>query len=122
MRRPSDNPAPVDPPAEAIDPPPLTASQIAVVAALARRLPASWIRTPRRRRFLFLGLAAPGFFAVFGTPLHHQPLVLALGFLLFGAAVLFRVRTEPLFVRADAAEPWPPARSDGFVSKESHHA
>jgi hypothetical protein len=117
-----DNAAPVDPQGEAADPPPLTASQLAVVSALARRLPPSWICTPRRRRFLFLGLAAPGFFAVFGTPLHHQLLVMAVGFLLFGAAVLFRVRTEPLFVRADAAELWPPAASRRFISKESHHA
>ena len=122
MRLASNEPGPADPLAGAIDPPPLTAAQLAVVSALARCLPASWISTPRRRRFLFLGLAAPGFFAVFGTPLHHQLLVMALGFLLFGAAVLFHVRTEPLFVRADAAELWPPPASRRSISKESHHA
>jgi hypothetical protein len=118
----SDHPASIEPSAPAIEPPPLTDSQLAALSALARRLPASWISTPRRRRFLFLGLAAPGFFAVFGTPLHHQLLVAVVGFLLFGAAVLFRVRTETLFVRADAAELWPPSASGRLGSKESHHA
>ena len=104
-------------PAEA---PALTEAQFAAVSALARRLPAAWLSTPRRRRFLFLALAAPGFLAVFGTPLHHQLLVMVLGFALFGAAVLFRARTEPLLVRADAADLWPTTLRP--VSKESPDA
>jgi hypothetical protein len=105
----------------ALEPPPLTQAELAAVSALARRLPAGWIATPRRRRFLFLGLAAPGFFAVFGTPLHHQLVVMVLGFMLFGAAVVFRIRTEPLLVRADAADLLPPV-DRSRTAKESHHA
>lgn len=63
----------------------------------------------RNRRLLFLALAAPGFFAVFGTIYHHQFFVMVAGFVLFGAAVLFRSRTEPLFERAEAADLWPAA-------------
>jgi hypothetical protein len=77
--------------------------------------------TPRRRRFLFLGLAAPGFLAVFGTPIHQNLAVLVAGFGLFGAARVFRGRTERVFVHAEAAALWPPVAADpskgGF-----HHA
>lgn len=76
-----------------------------------------WGSKPRRRKLLFLGLAAPGFFAVFTTPLHRNFAVLALGVLSFAAACLFRARTEPLFVRAEAAALWPP-----LSSKESRDA
>jgi hypothetical protein len=89
---------------------------------LAARLPARWIATRRRRRFLFLALAAPGFFAVFGTPFHHQLLLMVVGFLLFGAAVFFRIRTEPPFVRADAADLWPSPSRPSPAAKESRHA
>ncbi len=64
--------------------------------------------TPRRRRLLFLALAAPGFVGVFATPLHRNPALLLAGALLFAAATLFRARTEPLLVRAEAAGLWPP--------------
>ena len=104
------------------DPPPLTPAQFAALSRLSARLPARWIATRRRRRFLFLALAAPGFLAVFATPLHHQFLLLVAGFLLFGAAVLFRVRTEPLFLCADAAELWPFPPSSTPTSKDSRHA
>ncbi|CAN7657247.1 hypothetical protein LJR225_005209 [Phenylobacterium sp. LjRoot225] len=89
---------------------------------LARHLPADWIRTRRRRRFLFLGLAAPGFFSVFGTIYHHNFFVLLAGFVLFGAAVVFRARTEPTFVRAEAADLWPPSPPASAPQKDHRHA
>jgi hypothetical protein len=104
------------------DPPALTPAQFAALSRLSARLPARWIETPRRRRFLFLALAAPGFLAVFGTPLHHQLLLMVLGFVLFGAAVLFRALTEPLFVRADAADLGPSPFSSAPATKGSRHA
>ena len=104
-------------------PPPLTPAQFAALSRLSARLPARWIATRRRRRFLFLALAAPGFFAVFATPLHHQFLLMLAGFVLFAAAVIFRQRTEPLFERADAAGPLaPPRPSPSPTSKDSRHA
>lgn len=102
--------------------PALTPAQFARLSWLSARLPARWLATRRRRRFLFLALAAPGFLAVFATPLHRQLLLMVLGFLLFGAAVLFRALTEPLFVRADAAELWPLPSSSTPASKDSRHA
>jgi hypothetical protein len=59
--------------------------------------PASWTATARKRRLLFLALAAPGFGCVFATPLHQNLLVLSLGAVGFLAAVAFRIRTEPRF-------------------------
>jgi hypothetical protein len=88
---------------------------------LRRHLPQAWIDTRRHRRLLFLGLAAPGFFAVFGTTLHHNFFLMMAGFVLFAAAVIFRLRTEPLFERATASlTPLPdsPIRP----SKDTHHA
>ena len=104
------------------DPPALTPVQFTALSRLSARLPARWIATRRRRRFLFLALAAPGFLAVFATPLHHQFLLMVVGFILFGAAVFFRIRTEPLFLRADAAELWPFPPSPTPASKDSRHA
>lgn len=78
----------------------LSARGAARLAWLNRCLPAPWIANRRRRRILFLILAAPGFLAVFGTTYHHNFFVLLAGFVLFGAAVAFRLLTEPLFVRA----------------------
>ena len=89
------------------EPSPLGARDLARLAWLARRLPLAWITNRRRRRLFFLGLAAPGFFAVFGTTLHHNFFVMLAGFILFAAAVIFRQRTEPLFERAAAAGLWP---------------
>ena len=122
MDRPAAAPISLDPPPLAEDPPALTPAEFAALSRLTARLPARWIATRRRRRFLFLALAAPGFFAVFGTPFHHQLWLMVLGFLLFGAAVLVRVRTEPLFVRADAADLWPSPSRPTPASKESRHA
>jgi len=85
----------------------LSAAEFADLQALAR-LFGYWVRRRRRRRLLFLGLAAPGFFAVFATPLHRNLAVLVTGLLMFAAACLFRARTEPLFARAEAAALWPP--------------
>lgn len=87
--------------------PPLSEAELGRLK-LAARLPTGWIVTPRRRRFLFLALSAPGFFAVFSTPLHGNLAGLVLGFLLFAAACVARRATEGVFVRAEAAELWPP--------------
>lgn len=88
--------------------PTLSGADFAQFAWLSRRLPVAWTSTRRRRRFLFLAMAAPGFVAVFSTPLHRSLALLALGSLLFAAALAVRRRTEPVFVRAEAAALWPP--------------
>jgi hypothetical protein len=91
--------------------PPLSAGEFARLRWLTARLPVAWTASRRRRRLLFLGLAAPGFLGVFATPLHQNLAVLLAGFGLFGAACGFRARTERLFVRAEAADLWPPPAS-----------
>lgn len=101
---------------------PLTPSEFDRLAGLSRRLPLHWTASARRRRLLLLALAAPGFFAVFTTPLHQNPLVLVLGFLAFAAAMLFRSRTERVFRRAEAAELWPPAPPFAVQTQETPHA
>ena len=103
-------------------PSPLSARDLARLAWLARRLPLAWIANRRRRRLLFLGLAAPGFFAVFGTTLHHNFFVMLAGFIFFAAAVIFRLRTEPLFERATAAGRWSLPHSAIPPMKDTHHA
>ena len=96
--------------------------RVSPFSRLVGRLPAPWTATRRRRRLLFLALAAPGFFAVFATPLHRSFFLMLAGFLLFAAAAVFHARTEPLFDLAPspnlqpAADPSPPA------SKVSRHA
>ena len=105
-----------------LEPSPLRARDLARLAWLARRLPLAWIANRRRRRLLFLGLAAPGFFAVFGTTLHHNFFVMLTGFILFAAALIFRLRTEPLFERATAAGLWPLPHSSIPPAKDAHHA
>jgi hypothetical protein len=100
---------------------PLSPAELRRLGGLAARMPLACTATPRRRRFLFLGLAAPGFLAVFGAPLHQNLAVLVAGFGLFGAACVFRRRTEGVFVRAEAAALWPPVGPD--PSKGAfHHA
>jgi hypothetical protein len=101
--------------------PPLSASEFARLRWLTARLPAAWTASRRRRRLLFLGLAAPGFLCVFATPLHQSLAVLLAGFLLFGAACGFRARTERLFVRAEAAAVWPP-QPPSFSREDQPHA
>jgi hypothetical protein len=76
--------------------------------SLAARLPLAWTASARRRRLLLLGLAAPGFLLVALTPWHQVLGLLVLGAVLFAAALVFRRGTEPVFVRAEAAELWPP--------------
>ena len=98
--------------------PPLSAREFARLRWLTARLPAAWTASRRRRRLLFLALAAPGFLCVFATPLHQNLAVLLAGFLLFGAACGFRARTERLFVRAEAAAVWPPLPPS--LSREDH--
>lgn len=83
--------------------------QLARLEWLSARLPRACLTSVRRRRMLFLGLAAPGFLAVFTTTLHHNFFVLVAGFVLFGAAALFRAVSEPVFVQAEAADAWPPS-------------
>ena len=85
----------------------LSASEFATLQRLAR-LSGRWGYTRRRRRLAFLGLAAPGFFAVFSTPLHQTLVVFVLGLVLLAAACVVRARTEPIFARAEAADLWPP--------------
>jgi hypothetical protein len=75
------------------------------------RLLRAWTSSPRRRRLLVLGLAAPGFVLITTTPLHRTFGLLALGTVLFAAALIFRRQTEPAFVRAEAAGHWPPPPS-----------
>jgi len=89
------------------------ATRLRFWAKLAARLPASWVTTRRRRRLLFLAISAPGFFAVFGTPLHHNLFLTLAGFAAFAAAITFRMRTEPLF----AAPADDPAPSHGMLKE-----
>ena len=100
---------------------PLSPAELRRLGGLAGWMPLACTATPRRRRLLFLGLAAPGFLAVFGTPVHQNLAVLIAGFGLFGAACVFRGRSERVFVHAEAAALWPPVSSSpskgGF-----HHA
>jgi hypothetical protein len=100
---------------------PLSPRELQRLGGVARRMPLAWTSTPRRRRFLFLALAAPGFLAVFATPLHQNLAVLVVGFVLFAAACGFRGRTERIFVRAEAAALWPPIGA-GSDTGGLHHA
>ncbi|PZQ64015.1 MAG: hypothetical protein DI570_07000 [Phenylobacterium zucineum] len=101
---------------------PLSERELARLTVVTRRLPSGWLLTVRRRRLTFLGLAAPGFLAVFTTTLHHNFFVLVAGFVLFGVAVLFRAVSEPLFVRAEAADLWPPESFPPSRHREFPHA
>lgn len=100
----------------------LGTGELALLTRVSAKLPHAWLLTVRRRRFLFLGMAAPGFLAVFTTTLHHNFFVLVAGFLLFGAAVLFRLLTEPVFLRAQTAEIWPSRPLSSSRSREFPHA
>jgi hypothetical protein len=102
---------------EALDPP-LSAAEFAQLRWLTARLPGAWTASRRRRRLMFLGLAAPGFLAVFAAPLHQTLAVLLAGLVLFAAACLFRARSERLFVRAEAAAVWPAPPPS--LSREDH--
>jgi len=103
------------------DPPPLSPGEFALFSRLTGALPSPWIATRRRRRFLFLALAAPGFFAVFATPIHHSLIAMLVGFVLFGAAIVFRLKTEPLFERAQAADLWPSPDPASPATKDTRH-
>lgn len=87
---------------------PLSPADFKRLLRLGRRFPSGWVSSARRRRLLFLGLAAPGFTAVFAAPLHQNLALLGLGLVLFLGALGFRRRTEPLFARAEQAALWPP--------------
>jgi hypothetical protein len=101
---------------------PLSPAELRRLGGLAGWMPLPCTATPRRRRFLFLGLAAPGFLGVFGSPLHQNLAVLIAGFGLFGAACLFRGRTERVFVHAEAAALWPPVAAEPNKRGRLHHA
>ena len=87
-----------------VESPALPPHPLDLAARISAGLPGAWVSTRRRRRLLFLALAAPGFFAVFSTSLHRNLFVAIVGFVLFGAAVVFRLRTEPLFEATCGAE------------------
>lgn len=87
--------------------PAMSPRDFARLAWLNRHLPGAWTSTRRRRRILFLALAAPGFLAVFSTTYHHNFFVMLAGFVLFGAAVAFRAVSEPLFVQATGDDLFP---------------
>lgn len=94
----------------------LTPREFGQLQHLVARLPPTWIATRRRRRLLFLALAAPGFFAFFSTIYHRSFFVMIAGLLLFSGALAFRLVSEPLFARAEASEllpaPFPPTRME----------
>jgi len=100
---------------------PLSPAEFRRLWGFAGRIPFACTATTRRRRLLFLSLAAPGFLAVFGAPVHQNLAVLLAGFGLFGAACVFRGRTERVFVRAEAAALWPPIGTD-FIKGGFHRA
>ena len=104
------------------DPPPPGRTPRDLFAWMAGRLPARWIATQRRRRLLFLALAAPGFFAVFGTALHRNLFVAIAGVVLFGLAALFRMRTEPLFEAPSTAASHPNSDPSVTTPPERRHA
>jgi hypothetical protein len=64
----------------------------------ALRFPEAWRSTARRRRFLFLGLSAPGFLTIAALPLHENLWALLLGLAGMGLAYGFRRLSEPLFL------------------------
>ena len=102
--------------------PALDSVRVSPFSRLVGRIPAPWTATRRRRRLLFLALAAPGFFAVFATPLHRSFFLMLAGFLLFAAAAVFHARTEPLFEAAAVSDPQPDADPSPTASKVSRHA
>ncbi|MEW5688167.1 MAG: hypothetical protein AB1942_24885 [Pseudomonadota bacterium] len=100
----------------------LTGRDLDRLGWLVTLLPAAWIASRRRRRLLFLALSAPGFVAFFGTTYHRNFFVMAAGLALFLAASVFRLRTEPLFVRAEAADLLPCPLPRPNTRKEKPHA
>jgi hypothetical protein len=102
--------------------PALGSVRLSPFSQLIGRLPARWTATRRRRRLLFLALAAPGFFAVFTTPLHRNFFLMLAGFLLFAAAAVFHARTEPLFETAAVPHPQLDADPSPPAPKVSRHA
>jgi hypothetical protein len=65
---------------------------------MGQRLPLAWRSTARRRRFLFLGLSAPGFLLIAGLPLHQSFWALLSGLAGMGLAYGLRRLSEPLFL------------------------
>lgn len=97
----------------------LTANDRSRLSRLSR-LPAAWTGSVRSRRLLVVGLSAPGFLATFATPFHQNSGLLLAGLAAFAAALIFRVRTESLFLRAAKAGAWPPATLDPRLRETSH--
>lgn len=100
---------------------PLTPVEFQRLAKLSR-LPVAWTASVRRRRLLLLGLAAPGFLAVFATPIHQSLALFVAGLVAFATALIFRSRSERVFVRAEAAAVWPPAPVPSPASLETFDA
>lgn len=66
-------------------------------ARLMRSFPPAWRSTPRRRRFLFLGICAPGFLAV--VILRANPLAVLAGMAWMLLAGELRRFSEPELIR-----------------------
>ena len=64
-------------------------------SALLNLMPKPFVRTARRRRFLFLALISPGFVAVAAFPIHKDLTALAAGVIWCGAGWTWRAATEP---------------------------
>lgn len=62
-------------------------------ARLMRNFPTAWRSTPRRRRFLFLGICAPGFLAI--VAVHANPLAVLAGMAWMFLAGELRRFSEP---------------------------
>lgn len=88
----------------------MTRAQILGIWALA---PPRLTASPRRRRLLFVALAAPaGLTAVLGVQVCQEPRLLGLGGGLFLAALLARRHSEPRFRKWEASgvRPVPPSQ------------
>ncbi len=109
-------------PLDALDPP-LSAAEYRFLKRASGRLPLAWTASPRRRRLLVVGLAAPGFLLIVSTPFHQMFALLIAGIVLFLGALAFRPFTERVFVRAEAAALWPPSNpSPDSPKKDRRHA
>jgi hypothetical protein len=72
-----------------------------VAARVTRALPNSWRSTARRRRFLVLALAAPGFAAVAALPLHRSLWALLGGTFAIVIVCAVRALAEPILLLGD---------------------
>lgn len=76
-----------------------------------RRQPTAWMASPRRRRLVFVALAAPGgVMAIAGAQILVCPPLLVAGAAWLAAAVAARAASEPRFRAREAKDP--PSPSD----------